>query len=68
MASKSIKRRTQAVKIHSDGIQYKFLFDAVKDDLDAIKTAMDALVTKMNADAGITDTDYASVGDITLES
>jgi hypothetical protein len=34
----------------------------VADDLAAIKLAFNTLVTKLNADAGVTDTNYAAIG------
>jgi hypothetical protein len=36
------------------------------DDVEALRLAFATLVTKLNADAGVTDTDYASVLAATL--
>lgn len=35
------------------------ILDSLLVDITAMKTAHDALVAKLNADAGVTDTDYA---------
>ena len=39
--------------------------DAVVADLTTIRSALNAVVTKLNADAGVTDTDYAAAAALT---
>lgn len=68
MANTSIKNRTAACAVTSDAQEMKYLLDAALADLTMIKTAYAALVAKLNADAGITDTDYAALDSLTLES
>lgn len=37
------------------------IFDSVRADLDQIELHLNTLSTKLNADAGVTDTNYASI-------
>lgn len=39
-----------------------YILDQQKKDIDQLKTWGDALATKLNADAGVTDTNYAQTG------
>lgn len=77
--SESIKQRMTAIPDGSSAEELRNLLEAVRTDLAAHKVAIDALVTdmasrisnhdtlvtKMNADAGITDVNYASATAIT---
>ena len=57
--------------IDSNAIDQKHLVDALDSlltDVTAAKTAIDAMATKLNADAGVTDTDYASMASLTTTS
>lgn len=41
-------------------------FNKLVDDLETLRAAFASLVTKLNADAGVTDTNYASVAAASL--
>lgn len=41
------------------------LVTAMQADAATVRTALNAVVTKLNADAGVTDTDYAPAGALT---
>ena len=74
MAEKSIKRRIGAMPSKADAREVRPLLDAVLTDLTELRTelaaavadvkrvagALDTLATKLNADAGVTDTNYAT--------
>ena len=51
-----------------DGYQRstKEVLNGLVDDLATIKAAYAVLIAKLNADAGITDTDYAVVGTLSV--
>lgn len=40
----------------------------IADDIEAIRAAQQALATKLNADAGVTDTNYAYVASGTIKT
>lgn len=46
--------------------QVRLEFNKLVDDLETLRAAFATLVTKLNADAGVTDTNYASVLAATL--
>lgn len=66
--SKSIKQRTAAMPEQVIAKNQKILLDAALADLTALRTAFNTLVTKLNADAGVTDTNYAAAPALTLLS
>lgn len=68
MADKSIKKRLQAMSNNKDAEELRQLIQAILVDLTALKSAVDAMATKLNADAGVTDTDYAGAATLTLVS
>jgi hypothetical protein len=51
--AESVKQRTAAISDGSDGYELNQLLAAVVD-------ALQAVAAKLDADAGVTDTDYAS--------
>lgn len=68
MANTSIKNRLPAMSNKSDTKELRPLLNAILTDMTAMKTAIDAMATKLNADAGVTDTDYASADALTLNT
>lgn len=52
--------RALAVELRADAATQKTFNDEVKADIGIIATFQAALTAKLDADAGITDTDYAS--------
>lgn len=52
--------------IGSDVHQLRLEHNRLVDDVEALRAAFATLVTKLNADAGVTDTNYASVAGATL--
>lgn len=50
----------------SDVVQVRLEHNRLVDDVEALRAAFATLVTKLNADAGVTDTNYASVLAATL--
>jgi hypothetical protein len=50
----------------SDVLQVRLEHNRLVDDVEALRAAFATLVTKLNADAGVTDTNYASVLAATL--
>lgn len=65
--SESIKQRISAMPDHGEGRQLKFVLDAILTDLTALRASIvaitakiDVATTKLNADAGVTDTNYAT--------
>lgn len=77
--AESITKRVAAIPDNLTGRELKKVLDTILVDLAAQKVAIDALVTdmatritnhntlrtKLNADAGVTDTDYAAATAIT---
>lgn len=69
--TESVARRTNRLeKLDAEAIRK--LLEAVVDDLGtlradvaALDTALDAMATKLNADAGVTDVDYAGAAALT---
>lgn len=66
--SKSIKQRTAAMSEINDAKQVRTLLDAALSDITALRTALNTAMTKLNADAGVTDTNYAAAPALTLLS
>ncbi len=64
--SKSIKQRTSALSEINDKRQLRILHEATLADLTALRTAFNTAMTKLNADAGVTDTNYAAAPALTL--
>jgi len=60
MAGTTINKRDDVMV---DGATYnlRLQYNKLVDDLETLRAAFATLVTKMNADAGITDANYASV-------
>lgn len=44
------------------------ILNSLLTDVTNIRTALNAVVTKLNADAGVTDTDYAAAAALTTTS
>ncbi len=65
--STSISARMQAHYPEADPRDIRLLFEALKADVVTLKSAVDALATKLNADTGVTDTDYAGAGELTIK-
>ena len=51
--------------VHKAINSHATMLEALLVDVTAIHTAIDDLVTKLNADAGVTDTDYAAAAALT---
>lgn len=80
--SKSIKQRVGGLSCRPDAEQLRVLLNAVLADNTALRSTVaalvaditeldstiDTLVAKMNADAGITDTDYAGAAAMTASA
>jgi hypothetical protein len=60
MAGTTIPARADAMP-EGTTRQVRLEFNKLVDDLETLRAAFATLVTKMNLDAGITDTNYASV-------
>jgi hypothetical protein len=65
--NKSIKKRTAALSNNNDAKELRVLYEAALADLTAQRTAfvaltakLDVLTAKLNADAGVTDVNYAT--------
>lgn len=58
--AQSIKTRTNAIADKRDGREVKFLLDAALVDLAALRASIVGITAQLDADAGITDTDYAA--------
>ena len=65
MAGTTIKRTVTGMP-GSDLEALRLQFNALIVDVEALRAAVATLVTKLNADAGVTDTNYASVAAATL--
>ena len=65
MAGTTIARPTTGV-VGSDVEAVRLEHNKLVDDLEVLRAAFATLVTKLNADAGVTDTNYASVAAATL--
>ncbi len=65
MAGTTINKRDDVMP---DGATYnlRLQYNKLVDDVEAIRAAFATLATKLNADAGVTDTNYASVSAGTL--
>ena len=68
MANTSLKNRLQAMSNNADVREIRPLLEAILTDMTELKSTIDAMATKLNADAGVTDTDYAGSDDLTLTS
>lgn len=60
MASQSIKQRTNAMANHRDGEQMRHVLTNILADITAIRASILLITAKLDADAGVTDTNYAS--------
>lgn len=66
MAGTTTKSRDNAGQEQSALRELLIQHNKLVDDLEALRAAFATLVTKLNADAGVTDTNYASVAAATL--
>lgn len=66
MANTSIKNRISSCAVQTDAEELRYLLNAALADLTMIKTAYDILAAKLNADTGVADEDYATLGALTL--
>lgn len=60
--SVSIKKHFTHAPVQEQ-IEFKRVFGAVQDDLTALRTAITGITAQLDADAGVTDTDYAANND-----
>ena len=58
--SESIKQRINAIPDNLTGRELKKVLDAILVDMTALRTSITAVTAKLDADAGVTDTNYAS--------
>lgn len=65
MAGTTITARATAMA-GSTNQAMRLEFNKLVDDLETLRAAFATLVTKLNADAGVTDTNYASVAAASL--
>jgi hypothetical protein len=61
--STSVKQTTNALSNSTDGIELARLLTAVQADLTALRTSFTTLTAKLDADAGVTDANYAATCD-----
>lgn len=61
MAKQTIKQRVKSTKDMNAQDDLLALFNATQDDLTALRAAFVALTAKLDLDAGVTDTNYASL-------
>lgn len=59
--AESINRRTNAMANMADAKEVAALFKAIQADNMAVRAAMATLLAKLDADAGVTDTNYAAL-------
>ena len=58
----SIKKHYSHAPVQEQ-IEFKRIMNAVLTDLTAVRTSITGITAKLDADAGVTDTDYASLHD-----
>jgi Skp family chaperone for outer membrane proteins len=58
----SVKERLNAYFTSNNQNDLRKLFEDVATDLATLKTKLESTQTKLDADAGVTDTNYASLG------
>ena len=61
----SIKQTCNAMSPVTEARQLSALLTAILADITALRTAQAAMATKLNADAGVTDTNYAAPAALT---
>lgn len=61
--SESIARRINALANSSDGKEMRFILDTILTDLTALRASITGITAQLDADAGVTDTDYAANND-----
>lgn len=61
--SESIKQRLSALGDTGDAAEIKKVLDTILADITAIRTSITGITAKLDADAGVTDADYASLHD-----
>ena len=54
---------SERINASPDAEELRPLFDALVDDLTALRAAIVAITAQLDADAGVTDTDYAANND-----
>lgn len=67
----SIKDSINAMSVGRDGVELKKVLDTLLADVTAIRTAVTGITAQLDADATVTDTDYAANNDpaaLTTES
>lgn len=60
MANASIKARLAALSDKNEARELRNLFEAIQADNAALRASFAALTAKLDADAGVTDTNYAA--------
>lgn len=60
MATEKISSRLVGMLNTQDEQNFRILLNAAQDDLAALRAAIVAITAKLDADAGVTDTNYAS--------
>jgi hypothetical protein len=58
----SVKERLNAYFVSNNPNDLRKLLEDVATDLATLKTKLESTQTKLDADAGVTDTNYASLG------
>lgn len=61
--SESINARLQGVPDYREAQQLKFLLDAILADITALRASILLITAKLDADATVTDTNYAATCD-----
>lgn len=67
MPSEKISNRMKGIRSGNRERELQALLTATQEDLATIRTAFNTLVAKLNADAGVTDTNYAPIGTLNLQ-
>jgi hypothetical protein len=62
----SINQACNALPGNQTGVELQKLMSAFLADLTALRTSFNTLVAKLNADAGVTDTNYAAAAALTV--
>lgn len=65
MAAEKISQRVRATNAHQRDVAAALV--AAQEDLATLRTAFNTLTAKLNADAGVTDTNYATIGTLNLQ-
>lgn len=65
MAAEKISQRVRATNVQQRDVAAALV--AAQEDLATLRTAFNTLTAKLNADAGVTDTNYATIGTLNLQ-